>query len=65
MPGSGNAMDVVKTKVNELLASFPLADEQAKKLSEKIGVEKAFVALGVIAIPFIIMLSMGSGNFLL
>lgn len=60
-----NAVDVVKEKVQALLAKHPKIDEPITKLSEKVGVDKAFVALGIALVPIIIILSMGIGHFVM
>lgn len=61
---SGNAVEVVKEKVNGILAQYPQIDEPLKKVSEKVGVEKAFIAIGALLLPVILLFSMGSGTFL-
>jgi len=56
-------LTTVKAKVNEVLANYPAIDGPVGQLSEKVGVEKPFVALGIVLIPFLLLLFFGSGDF--
>jgi hypothetical protein len=59
-------IETVKTKVNELLAKYPIVDEPLRKLSAKAGgVDKAFLAIGSLCVPLVIIFAMGTGNFLM
>lgn len=59
-------LDTVKTKVNEVLEKYPVVDEPLQKLSLKAGgVDKAFLALGIILIPIFAIFAMGTGDFLM
>ena len=58
-------VDQVKQKVNEMLAKYPVVDEPLNKLSAKIGVEKAFIAIGALIIPLLIVFTIGTGEFIM
>lgn len=57
-------MDVVKEKVNSILVKYPAIDEPLKKVADKAGVDKAFVAIGAVAIPALFILMFGVGEFI-
>jgi hypothetical protein len=47
-PGTGsNMVEVVKEKVNGILAKYPVIDQPLVKMASKVGVDKAFVAIGI------------------
>lgn len=56
-------LTTVKAKVNEFLARYPAIDGPVSQLSQKVGVEKPFIAIGIVLVPFVLLLSLGSGDF--
>ncbi len=56
-------LELGKEKIHETLKKFPQVDEKVEMLANKVNVDKAFVAAGILMIPFLILLSFGSGNF--
>jgi hypothetical protein len=56
-------LELGKEKIHEGLKKFPQVDEKVEMLAAKVKVDKAFVALGLMLIPFIVLLSISSGNF--
>ena len=60
------AMEVVenvKGKINEFLAKYPQIDGPVSQVSDKIKVEKPFVVIGILAVPMILLLIWGNGDF--
>lgn len=52
-------------KVNAFLKQLPQIDEKVSKLAEKAQVEKAYVALGIVAIPILFAIFFGYTHFLM
>ena len=62
---STNALDVVKDKVNGILAKYPVIDEPLKKLSEKVKVDKVYITFAIAAVPILLILALGTGHFVM
>ncbi len=60
-----NALEVVKEKINGVLAKYPVIDEPLTKLSEKVKVEKPFIALAIAAVPLLLCLAFGNAHVLM
>ena len=60
---AADTLKVIKGKIDEILAKFPVVDEPLKKLSAKVKVEKAYLTLGLLLIPLLSILLLGSGYF--
>ncbi len=58
-------VDQVKQKVNAMLDKYPVIDEPIKKLAAQTGVDKAFIALGALLIPVLIVFTIGAGEFVM
>ncbi len=56
-------LKIVTTKVDEVLGKFPQIDAPISTLAKKVNVDKAYVALGLLVVPFLLLLAMGSGDF--
>lgn len=56
-------LHIVTTKVDEVLGKFPQIDAPVTTLADKVKVPKAYVALGLLLVPFFLLLAMGSGDF--
>lgn len=61
----GNAVEVIKEKIDSVLLKYPVIDEPLTQLSEKCKVEKAYLAAGIGAAPLLILLFFGVGHFLI
>ncbi|RYY87457.1 hypothetical protein EON63_03960 [archaeon] len=60
------AMEVVenvKGKINEFLARYPQIDGPITQVSDKVKVEKAFVVMGLLAVPLVLLMLWGNGDF--
>lgn len=62
---SSNAIDVIKEKIDSVLAKYPVVNDPLTELSSKVKVEKAFLAVGIAAVPILILLFCGAGGFFL
>ena len=63
---AANAIQTIKTKVNEVLAKYPVIDGPLTKVAEKINIEKTYVVLGiVISVPVILMSLLSGGSLLM
>ena len=59
-----SVLDKVKEKIDAFLVKYPKVDDALKEVSAKLGVEKLYIALGIVALPFVLILfSLGSGDF--
>lgn len=56
-------VELAKDKIHDTLKKFPQVDEKVDMLAKKVNVDKAYVAGGIMLIPFLLLLSFGSGNF--
>ena len=56
-------LHTVTKKVDEVLAKYPQIDSPVSTLADKVKVPKAYVALGLLLVPFLLLLSFGSGDF--
>jgi len=55
--------EVVKEKVNGILVKYPVIDEPLKTAASKIGVDKAFVAIGIcVLVPLILSFFLSFGT---
>lgn len=63
---NSNALEVIKEKVETAIKKYPVVEEPLNQISKKLGgVDRAYVALGLITIvPLILIAVMGTGNFL-
>lgn len=57
-------LDQVKEKVNGFLSQYPQIDKPITDLSQKVGFEKAFVAIGIVLVPILLFFALSSGDFL-
>lgn len=66
MAANSNALNVVKEKIEMAIKKYPVVEEPLNQLSTKLGgVDRAFIAMGVITIvPLLIISIMGTGSFL-
>lgn len=62
---SAVTLDSVKAKVNEYLEKVPVVDTQIKNVAEKLKVEKAYIAVSILAVLSLIVYAIGGGNFIL
>jgi len=62
---SAPTLDTVKAQVNEYLEKIPVVDAQVKNLAEKLKVEKAYVAVSILAVLLLLVYVIGGGNFIL
>ncbi len=51
-----------KAKVNEFLERYPAINGPIDQLATKVGIEKPFVAAGIVLVPFLLLLFFGSGD---
>lgn len=58
-------VDTVKAKVNEILGKVPIVDEQIKKVADKLKVDKAFVAIGGVAVILGLIVLVGGSDVVL
>ena len=56
-------VETAKGKINEFLASHPQIDTPVTTVADKLKVEKTYVVAGVVALPFVLLLIWGSGDF--
>lgn len=56
-------LENVKVKITEYVEKVPMVDEQVTKLAKKFNTEKAYIVLGGIAVIFLGLLFLGSGDF--
>jgi receptor expression-enhancing protein 5/6 len=49
--------------VNGFLGKFPQVDQPLSQLSEKIKVDKAFIAVGIALVPILLSVVLGFGHF--
>ena len=62
---ASNAIEIVKEKVNGVLAKYPVIDEPLTKVATNLKVEKAFLVIGaIIAVP-VLLFSLLSGGTLI
>jgi hypothetical protein len=47
------------------VAQYPAVDRPLTSISQKVGVEKAYIALTFAVIPLLIIFVMGSGHFIM
>lgn len=62
---SAVTLDTVKAKVNEYLEKVPVVDAQVKNIADKLKVEKAYVAVSILAVLSLLVYAIGGGNFIL
>jgi len=62
---SAVTLDSVKAKVNEYLEKVPMVDVQVKNVADKLKVEKAYVAVSILAVLSLVVYVIGGGNFIL
>ena len=58
-------IEVVKKHINEFLHKYPDVEVQVEKAAAKIGIDKAFVVIGAVAVPVLALLSFGSTELLM
>lgn len=55
----------MQEKIVTFVAQYPAIDRPLTTISQKVGVEKAYIALTFAVIPLLIMTLLGSGHFLM
>ena len=65
MTKPNNALDVVEEQINSYLSQYPVIDEPLTKLAGQVKVKKAILAGGIILIPILILLALGTANFIM
>jgi hypothetical protein len=55
----------MKEKVATFVGQYPAIDRPLTSVSQKVGVDKAYVALTFAIIPLLIIIFMGSGHFII
>mmetsp|Transcript_35735 Transcript_35735/g.33872 ORF Transcript_35735/g.33872 Transcript_35735/m.33872 type:complete len:163 (+) Transcript_35735:120-608(+) len=58
-------VESAKAKIVNFVAQYPAVDRPLTSISQKVGVEKAYVALTFAVIPLVIIFLMGSGHFII
>ena len=56
---------ITQEKIVTFVAQYPAIDRPLTTISQKVGVEKAYIALTFAVIPLLIMTLLGSGHFLM
>lgn len=62
---STDAVHAIKVKVDEYLAKVPVVNEQVEKIAAKIHVEKAYVAVTIVALIFLLIILIGGGEIVM
>jgi hypothetical protein len=62
---SADAVQAIKVKVDEYLAKVPVVNEQVEKIAHKLKVEKAYVAVSIVAVVFLLIVLIGGGDIVL
>ena len=60
-----HSMNPNQEKIVTFVAQYPAVDRPLTSISQKVGVEKAYIALTFAAIPLLIIFLMGSGDFIM
>jgi len=58
-------LDVIKGKVNDFLRKHPNVDEKVQLVTDKTGVEKAYVVLATATLPIFILMAAGSTTLMI
>jgi hypothetical protein len=56
-------VQLAQSKINETLHKFPHVEDKVEQVAQKLKIDKAWVAVGLLAIPFFLLLVVGSGSF--
>ena len=63
---ASNVIEVVKEKVNGVLAKYPVIDEPLTKLATNLKTEKAFIVIGIVlAVPILLFSFLSGGSLLM